>query len=65
MEKLVDKIKDGEAAMEYWDRCRMGIVGTIEDLLRGLNEINERTEEEDTRVRVERMIRKLEAQLNK
>lgn len=65
MEKMVDTIKDGEEAMEYWDRCRFGIVGSIEDILKDLNKINEETRELNIHVRVERVIRKLEAQLNK
>jgi hypothetical protein len=65
MEKVIDTIKDGEAAMEYWDRCRFGFIGTVEDILKDLNDINEATNEVNTQIEVERVIRKLEAQLNK
>lgn len=65
MEKMVDNIKDGEEAMEYWDRCRYGFVGVVEDIIKDLNHINERTNEINTQREVERVIRKLEAQLNK
>lgn len=61
----VDTIKDGEAAMEYWDRCRFGFIATVEDILKDLNKVNEQTNELSTQRMVERVIRKLEAQLNK
>jgi DNA-binding transcriptional regulator GbsR (MarR family) len=62
MEKA-DTILDGEKAMEYWDRCRLGITQTLEETLEVLNEVNEATDNERIQKRVEHLIFKLEAQL--
>jgi hypothetical protein len=60
----VDTIKDGEEAMEYWDNTRHSIVRKLDRWLEDLRTIRDRTNEVDTRKRVEYLMLKLEAELD-
>jgi hypothetical protein len=64
MEKILDTIKDGEEAMEYWDNTRHSIVRKLDRWLEDLRVIRDRTNEVDTRKRVEYLMLKLEAELD-
>lgn len=62
--ETLDTIQDGEVAMAYWDMSRGGIVRTLDKVLDELRNIKDRTNEVDTRKRVERLMLVLEAQLD-
>ena len=64
MEKIIDTVNDADTALEYWDMSRYGIVKTLDRLLDELRAIREKTNEVDTRKRVERLMLVLEAQLD-
>jgi hypothetical protein len=64
MEKIIDTIQDGELAMEYWDNSRHSIVRKMDKWIEKLRLIRDRTNEVDTRARVERLMLQLEAELD-
>lgn len=64
MEKILDTLKDGEEAMAYWENSRHGIVRKLDNWLEQLKVIRDKTNEVDTRKRVERLMLVLEAELD-